>query len=64
MKGIVYKGTAGGYLEFGRKELLKAAFAGQSLANDANRIQRRLNKAAAQDRTKRIVTKFKRGGIA
>lgn len=64
MKGIVYKGTAGGYLEFGRKELLKAAFAGQSLAKDASRIQHRLNKAAAQDRTKRIVTKFQRGGIA
>lgn len=64
MTAIVYKGTAGGYLEYGRKELLKAAFMGQSLAKDASRIQHRLNKAAAQDRTKRIITKLQRGGIA
>lgn len=58
MKAIVYKGTAGGYLEFGRKELLKAAFAGQSLAKDAARIQRRLDHAAAQDRAKQAITKL------
>lgn len=64
MRGIVYKGTAGGYLEYGRKELLKAAFVGQSLTKDAGRIQRRLNRAAAQDRTKKVLTKIQRGGIA
>lgn len=64
MRGIVYKGTAGGYLEFARKEMLKAGFMGQSIAKDAGRIQRRLNRAAAQDRTKKVLTKIQRGEIA
>lgn len=64
MKAIVYSGTVGGFKEFARKELFKAALAGQSLSKDAGRIQHRLDKAAAQDRTKRIITKLQRGGIA
>lgn len=64
MRGIVYKGTASGYLEFARKELLRAGFAGQSITKDASRIQHRLNRAMAQDRTRKVLTKFQRGGIA
>ena len=63
MKEISYQGTVAGWRKYGRRELLKAAFMGQSLAKDASRIQHRLNRAAAQDRTKRIIRKMQ-GGIA
>ncbi len=62
MAGIAYRGTVAGFKEFAQRELLKAGFMGQSIAKDAGRIQHRLNKAAAQDRTKRVLTTFQRGG--
>lgn len=62
MKAINYAGTVGGYRRFGRRELLKAAFMGYTIRQDANRIQRALDKAASQDRVKQILTAF-RGGV-
>ncbi len=66
MTGVFYSGTASGYLEFARKELLKAALAGQTLTKDTRRIQHRLNRAAAQDRAKRVLHRVQRrgGGLA
>jgi len=62
VKSIGYKGTVAGYREFARRELLKAAFMGQTLTHDAAKIQRRLDRAAAQDRTRRILEQAKKGG--
>ena len=45
-----YIGTVEGYRRYGRRALLKAAFMGQTIARDANRIQMALDKAAGQDR--------------
>lgn len=55
MKRVVltYKGTAGGYRQFAYDAMLKAGFAGLGLPQDAARIQCRLNRAMAQDRTKK-----------
>lgn len=58
-----YTGTVAGYKQFGRPELLKAALMGQTFVRDANRIQRRLDRAAGQDRVRRVLSLAK-GGIA
>jgi|GEM_PF-5781656 len=47
---LSYVGTVEGYRRYGRRELLKAAFMGQTITHDASRIQRALDKAAGQDR--------------
>lgn len=61
---LSYQGTVRGWRKYGRKELLRAAFLGQSLTEDAAKIQRALDKAAAQDRILRILTQARTGGIA
>lgn len=63
MKSIGYRGTVAGYREFARRELLKAAFMGQTIARDAGRIQRALDRAAGQDRVRKVLG-YTKGGIA
>jgi len=64
LKGIVYIGTVRGFKEFAHREILKAAFKGMTVARDAARIQRRLNRAAMQDKIRRILTQVQGGGVA
>ncbi len=63
MKSLSYNGTVAGWRQYGRKELLRAAFMGQSIARDSLRIQRELDRAAGQDRIARML-KPKTGGVA
>lgn len=58
---LSYQGTVAGYRKYARPQLLKAAFSGQTIARDAQRIQRMLDKAAGQDRVCRVL---KGGSVA
>lgn len=60
---LSYSGTVAGYRQYARKELLKAAFMGQTIAQDAGRIQRALDRAAGQDRVRKVLG-YTKGGIA
>lgn len=66
MNSICYAGTVGGWRAYGRKALLTAALSGMTLQHDAARVQRRLDKAAQQDRVRGILTGFTadRGGAS
>lgn len=63
MKSLSYSGTVAGWKKYGRKELLRAAFMGQSISRHSAGIQSALDKAAGQDRISRMLgTRI--GGIA